>query len=199
MKELGVLVNRPLTNIKKATEILSEHFYNASKGCPRGKKYHQAAYEEAVTFISMTENQLLRIDHLLSSEREKQIAENSLKLQSICGCQGIALRGHQDDMSTVLQNPENNRGNFLALLQFHVQAGDQVLKEHLTTASGNALYTSKTIQNELVAICGDLIRNSILKDVRRVIADEATDTANHERLAISIRSVTNGQPCERLI
>ena len=30
-----------------------------------------------------------------------------------------------------------------------------------------------------------------------VIADEATDTENHEQLAISIRFVKNGQPCER--
>ena len=29
VKELGVLVNRLLTNFNKATEILSEHFYNA--------------------------------------------------------------------------------------------------------------------------------------------------------------------------
>ena len=210
VKELGVLVNRPLINFKKATEKLTEHFYSASKGCSRGKRFHQAAYEEAVTFVSVMDNQSLRIDHQLSSERQKQIAENRLKLQSItetilfCGRQGIALRGYRDDTSAVLENPDSNHGNFLALLQFRVQAGDQVLKEHMSSSSGNALYTSKTIQNELITICGDLIRNSILNDVRRagffsVIADEATDTANHEQLAISIRFVKNCQPCERFI
>ena len=151
VKELGVLVNRPLTNFKKATEILSEHFYNSSKGCSRGKSSLRGS-----CYLHFRE--LLCIYHQLSSEREKQTAGNRLKLRSIaetvffCGRQGIALRGHQDDMSTVLENPESNHGNLSALLQFRVQAGDQVLKDHLTTASGNALYTSKTIQNELIAI-----------------------------------------------
>ena len=74
-KELGVLVTRPLTNFRKATEKLGEHFH-----CLKGKKYH-----------------------------------------------------------------------------FRVQAGDEVLKQHLRTAAGNALYTSKTVQNEMITVCGDLI------------------------------------------
>ena len=41
-----------------------------------------------------------------------------------------------------------NRGNFQALLRFRVDAGDQVLKEHLEPACLNATYTSKEIQNQ---------------------------------------------------
>ena len=94
VKELGVLVNRPL---KKAIEILSDHFYNTSKGCSRGRV-------SPGSLPSVMENQLQRIDHQLSSEREKQTAENRLELRSIAEtalfseCQGIALRGHQDGM-----------------------------------------------------------------------------------------------------
>ncbi|XP_020895285.1 52 kDa repressor of the inhibitor of the protein kinase-like [Exaiptasia diaphana] len=55
-------------------------------------------------------------------------------------------------------------------------------------------YTSKSIQNELMNICGNAVRNSILSDVKdavffSVIADEATDSSNSEQLAISIRYV----------
>lgn len=45
---------------------------------------------------------------------------------------------------------------------FVFKAGDHVLKKHLETAAGNALYTSKTIQNEMIEICGNIIRNKIL-------------------------------------
>ena len=81
-------------------------------------------------------------------------------------------------MPAVRENPAANHGNFLALLQFRVQAGDQVLKEHLRTAAGNALYTSKTIQNEMIVVCGDIIRNKLLEKIRKagffsVIANEA--------------------------
>ena len=71
---------------------------------------------------------------------------------------GISLRGHRDDHTCVDADPLANHGNFLALLQFHIQAGDKILSEHLQTAASNAVYTSKTIQNEIIAICGDLIR-----------------------------------------
>ena len=68
-------------------------------------------------------------------------------------------------------------------------------------SAGNALYTSKTIQNELITICGDLLLNAILKKVRTtrffpIIADEA---ANDEPLSICIRFVNGTVPCERFI
>ena len=198
VKELGVLVTRPLHNFKKATEIMNDHFYGSRK---KGRKSHQVAFEKALkNFISVFENQSLSIASQLSMERDRQIEENRLKLISIVetilflGRQGIANRGHREGTALVLENTENNQGNFLALLKFRVQSGDRALEQHLTSVSSNALYTSKTIQNELITICGDLIRRHILSDIQRagfysVIADEATDVANQEQLAISIRSL----------
>lgn len=40
------------------------------------------------------------------------------------------------------------------------------LESHLKSAKGNALYTSKVIQNELITICGNIVRDEILKDIR---------------------------------
>ena len=68
------------------------------------------------------------------------------------------FRGHHGDRSSVEENLTCNHFNFLVLLQFHVQAGDKVLSEHLQSASAIATYTSKTIQ---IVICGDLIHNKI--------------------------------------
>lgn len=42
VKELGVLVNRPLTNFKKASEKLAEH-------CAKSQKSHHDAMEKAMT------------------------------------------------------------------------------------------------------------------------------------------------------
>ena len=64
--------------------------------------------------------------------------------------------GHRDDTPSTKKDPHANHGNFLALLQFRVQAGDHILKRHQDNAAGNALYSSKTVQN---TICGDIIRN----------------------------------------
>ena len=49
----------------------------------------------------------------------------------LCGRQGIAFRGHRDDGTAVEEDAADNHGNFLALLHFRIQAGDQVLEEHL--------------------------------------------------------------------
>ena len=150
VKELGFLVTKPLTNFKKAIEKLDEHF--------NGKKFHRAAVEAAMAFMNVQNNKALSIYQQLSVQRRESITQNRLKLRSIeeteifCGKQGIALRGHRDDHTCVDLDPLANHGNFMALLQFQIQAGDKVLSEHLQTAGGNAVYTSKTIQNETIAI-----------------------------------------------
>ena len=108
----------------------------------------------------------MSVDQQLSSQRAQVIANNRAKLQSIaatiifCGRQAISLRGHRDDWSDLLESDNESHkqgGNFHALLEFRIDAGDEVLKEHLRTAQQNAIYTSKAIQNEMIAICGDLL------------------------------------------
>ena len=97
-----------------------------------------------------------------------------------------------------------NRGNFQALLKFRVDAGDQVLKEHLETASLNATYTSKEIQNQIISACDDIIRNRHLDKIHKanffsVIADEATDSSIVEQLSINVRILENGEPQEKFL
>eukprot|EP00731_Ephydatia_muelleri_P033574 Em0032g36a len=79
------------------------------------------------------------------------------------------MRGHRDDKPAIQENLCANHGNFLALLKFRIQAGDTMLQDHLLNSAGNALYTSKTIQNELITIWGDLLLNAILKKVRLLL------------------------------
>ena len=74
------------------------------------------------------------------------------------------------------------------------------MANHLESGGRNALYTSKNVQNELIEVCGHIIRTSILDEVRAanffsIIADKATDSANDEQLAISIRYVNPRTYC----
>ena len=87
-----------------------------------------------------------------------------------------------------------NHGNFHALLKFRVDAGDTILGEHLSTAARNATYTSSVIQNEIIAVLADHIRDQIIAKVRAarwftVVADEVTDAANEEQLNLVLRYV----------
>ena len=79
-----------------------------------------------------------------------------------------------------------------------------MLSDHLKSAGSNATYTSKTIQNELIEICGDIIHDKILTKILQakyfsIIADEATDASNDEQLSIRIRYVDDGSPTEVLV
>lgn len=168
----STLVTRAFTNFKKASDKCRDHFSGTSGSSAR--KYHLQAVETAQSFKAMMENRILPIDQQLSTIRKQVVAENRKKLKSIaetvvlCGRQGIALRGHRDDWKHVSDSSTSNPGNFIALLQFRVLSGDTVLAEHLATASThrNALYTSKTTQNEIIDICGSIIRETILAEVR---------------------------------
>ena len=142
VQSFGTLVNRPLTNFKKASNILTDYF-----SC-RGRKSHQIAVEKASSVMT---NQARSIDQQLSSQRAQTAANNRAKLRSIaatiifCGKRAISLRGHRDDWPALIESDDDshNAGNFQALLQFRVDAGDEVLKEHLKTAQNNAIRPSK--------------------------------------------------------
>nr|XP_047137533.1 uncharacterized protein LOC101236916 [Hydra vulgaris] len=51
--------------------------------------------------------------------------------------------------------------NFIELLNFCVDAGDQVLANHLSSSPKNATYISKTTQNQLIDSCGKAIEKSL--------------------------------------
>ena len=93
-----------------------------------------------------------------------------------------------------------SRGNFWALLQFRVAAGDITLGDHLAKAPRNATYTSPDVQNQVIDILGDHIRGKILSKVREarfftLVADEVTDSSNMEQLSIVLRYVDPNDCC----
>ena len=152
------------------------------------------AFQEVMT------NKQPSIAHQLDQASQQLMASNRLKLRSIietvllCGRQNIPLRGHRDSSYDVERNPTAPHGNFWALLEFRISAGDDLLRDHLANAPSNAKYTSPTIQNEIADILGLQIKRQILEKVRKakffsIIADEVADSANREQLAVVLRYV----------
>lgn len=58
--------------------------------------------------------------------RNREIMKSVVKCVHFCGKQSIALRGHRDDSCA---DERSNKGNFLALLEVHIDAGDEPLKK----------------------------------------------------------------------
>lgn len=190
---LGVLVVKPLSKYKKALAILEEH---------QKTQYHHFSVSQAEALISVHEKQITSVDVQLDEQKRKKLEENRRKLSSIvktiilCGQQNIPLRGHRDSGRVSVGESESDRGsgNFHALLQFRVDAGDTYLAEHLEKSASNCLMTSAQIQNELITSCGNVIKNIIVSAIHKagiysLIADETTDVAKNEQLALGIRYV----------
>ena len=112
---------------------------------------------------------------MLDKRIQNEISENRARLKPIietimfCGKQNIPLRGHRDDGLIIVKNDElsSREGNFRALLQYRIQCGDNVLKQHLQDCNKNASYISKTSQNQLIDIIGKLILKQIIEEVKQ--------------------------------
>ncbi|XP_029342185.1 52 kDa repressor of the inhibitor of the protein kinase-like [Acyrthosiphon pisum] len=105
--------------------------------------------------------------------------------------QEIALRG-SNDFGNVMNTNSFIDGNFRALLRFRVDSGDTILEEHLNNGPKNSLYTSPGIQNEIISICGDIIKSKIVQRVNTaecfsVLADETTDIGRIEQMSVCLR------------
>ena len=108
----------------------------------------------------------------------------------LCTKQQIALRGHRDDQVQFAEPPTSNEGNFIAILRLLAESNPQ-LKEHLISGPENARYTSKSVQNEVIGVIADTIREYFRKCLEKnphfaLIADETT-SQGREVLSVCLR------------
>ena len=73
------------------------------------------------------------------------------------------------------------------------------LQSHILHSPRNARYLSPQIQNELIAINGDMIRNSIVDECNSssfwsVMADETTDVSTKEQVSVCVRYIRKTHP-----
>ena len=153
-------------------------------------------------FIPQYQQPSTTIDMQMQLAAQKRMADNQQVIESLfkvillCRKQGLALRGHRDDhISWEAENDHEstNVGNFIEIVRFRAET-DHILKTHLQNASKNALYTSKTIENQLIEITGKSIQLEILREVKdakfySIIADEVCDALNKEQLSLCLRYI----------
>lgn len=184
----GVLVKTPFKRWTKVSDVCRGH---------STAKYHldaQVAYDNFKTTAAQPEK---TVAAQLDQKKRETIAKNRSLLKSLsktvylCGRQGIALHGHRDDSTA---HPDANHGNFLELLRFRIDGGDEVLRDHFASHQRNASYSSKTVQNQLLTIIGDQIRDNIVNDVKAsrfysILANEVSDAAGLEQISLVLRFV----------
>ena len=192
----GALVTRPLQQFKKLTgkdSILSKH---------EKLNYHKEAVVMKDNFHKTAIE--ARHDDILSQlnkAHQEEVLRNRSFLHSIADTvlmsarQNIALRGHRNEIGCVSVNgvePEENDGNFRALLRYRIIGGDNQLASFVKNAKQNATYHSAEIQNDLIRTAASLIKDEVTSRARAasfwlIIADETTDRQKRELLAILIR------------
>ena len=151
---VGALVITPLQRFKKALETMRAHELTS---------FHADAMNVSQSFLHAVESGT-NVVQMGNTALQDKIAHNRQLLQSVvetiqfCGRQNIALRGHRDDGPLpVGMQSEGNEGNFRELLKFRISSGDKILEAHVNKMSGNVTLISKTTQNDIIHICGQVI------------------------------------------
>lgn len=160
-------------------------------------KYHELAVEAGKNFLLSFHKPEINIMNQVNSQRLKQINENRERLRPIvktiifCGHQKMSLHDHRDDGKLLnYDSVVADEGNFRALLKFRIDSGDIAFQQHLESTKSNATYISKTIQNELIDVCAEIIQENILQNVREtkyfsILFDETTDISRISQLSLS--------------
>ena len=180
------MISSPLSDWKNIGHLLQKHVGDVHTS------HHSAAAERAETFTNVASSQQSDVLSVASSAHRQQMEKNMCMLASVlecikfCGRQGLALREHRFEDGA-------NPGNFRALIDFRAQT-DTILSNHLEHSPRNARYLSSGIQNELIQVCDETIRESLVCDCRSaqffsVLADETTDVSTTEQLSICVRFV----------
>ncbi|KAM4697848.1 zinc finger MYM-type protein 1-like [Rhinophrynus dorsalis] len=170
----------PFTKYKDFHESARNHISSS---------WHKNAQVDATHFLDIRKKPETSIVCQIDSAVKRQVEENRRKLYPVlssilfCGTHDIALRGKK-----------STTGNVKSLYQFCIEAGDVVLKNHLENAPVNARYTSVRVENELITLCEEILREDLVSLVNKsngfsVIADESADISGKEQMSIGVRFV----------
>jgi hypothetical protein len=139
----------------------------------------------------------------LNEDHKQSVKQNRDYLKVIIEClmhtaqQNIAQRGHEEERDDLNKSSDVNRGNFLELISLRCKdipwlssKLDQQLKKH-------AQWTSPAIQNELLEIIADLVKERIVNDVKSsgwygIIMDETSDISRIEQVSLCLSYCING-------
>lgn len=157
------------------------------------RKHHDSHYHKSATSAAKQFLENVPVDIQLQNSHQKMVDENKEILTSIlscvvfCGTHDLPLRGKKGD-----------EGVFYDLMSLKIDSGDERLRGHLDKCHKNAAYTSPKIQNELIALCGETIKDEIMNDVKKakaysIMADETADISGKEQLSLGLRFFDESQ------
>lgn len=115
--------------------------------------FHKAALESARSFL---EN--VPVDVQLNRYSQGVIKENKKIITSIISC--IIFCSSHD---LALRGKHHGEGILEDLYKLQIDAGDEVLKKHIEHGRKNASYRSVDIQNEIINMCGDVLKEDFIK------------------------------------
>ncbi|KAG8229080.1 hypothetical protein J437_LFUL010143 [Ladona fulva] len=145
-------------------------------------QWHKSATTAAKCFAENipVDIQLISV-HQQEIEANEEIVASIISTVMFCGTHDLPFRGKG-----------NHEGVFEDLIKLKIDAGDYILKEHIENGRKNATYMSPQIQNEIISLCGEVIKDNITTDVKKayaysILADESSDISGKEQLSIGVR------------
>ncbi|CAB4043830.1 52 kDa repressor of the inhibitor of the kinase-like, partial [Paramuricea clavata] len=107
----------------------------------------------------------------LNNARRELIEKNRMRLSTIIGAiltcdrQSITLRGHRDDSQYYIEDDTTNPGNFIEIVKYGARSGN-IMDEMFKDCPSNQTYRSKTIQNKIIEICGAMLSEALVTEIR---------------------------------
>lgn len=130
-------------------------------------------------------------------EKRQYYVKSLIRVVKFLAANELPFRGDWDN------NTNSESGLFTKLLEYTIQT-DEKLKTCLDVIPQNAIYTSPDVQNELIAIIAELVRNQIVAEVNSsdgftLLVDGTKDRNNNEIISIAVRYVLGSTPKESLL
>ncbi|KAL4142011.1 hypothetical protein QTP88_004543 [Uroleucon formosanum] len=185
----GQFINKPFQRYQKFLEKANNH----SK-----TQWHIESSIRFNDFINMT-SENSSVHQMINTNYKNKIDANRKKLIPIlsslyfCALHNLPIRGKTDDSAV-----------FNKLLQFRIDAGDNILKDHLENAPKNLTYISHRTQNEMLESMSATLKSVISQEINEascfsIIADETADISGIEQLSICIRFLKHNNLHEEFI
>lgn len=136
---------------------------------------------------------------MINTNYKNKIDANRKKLIPIlsslyfCALHNLPIRGKTDDSAV-----------FNKLLQFRIDAGNNILKDHLENAPKNLTYISHRTQNEMLESMSATLKSVISQEINEascfsIITDETADISGIEQLSICIQFLKENNLHEEFI